>query len=159
MNTLEQGDLGEASAIEWLASVGARVWLPVGHSPDYDILAELDGKILRVQVKTCRYFVKGRWGVQVCTRGGNQSWTGTSKFMTADRCDYLFVLVGDGRRWFIPAKKLGGRNRVCVGGPKYAVFEVARGAPLPQHDDCERRLYNRGSNARGDVRVVKGGRL
>ena len=51
--------------------------------------------------------------------------------MTPDRCDYLFVLVGDGRRWFIPAEALGGRNRMCLGGPKYAEYEVEAGRPLP----------------------------
>jgi PD-(D/E)XK endonuclease len=130
MNTLEQGDLGEVSAMEWLAGVGARILLPIGHSPDYDLVADMDGRLLRVQVKTCKYFLRGRWAVQVCTRGGNQSWSGTSKFMTADRCDYLFVLVADGRRWFIPSHALGGRNRICVGGPKYAEYEVERGRPL-----------------------------
>jgi hypothetical protein len=130
MNTLEQGDLGEVSAMEWLASRGARISLPFGHSPDYDLIADVGGRLLRVQVKACRYFLRGRWAVQVCTRGGNQSWSGTSKFMTPDRCDYLFVLVGDGRRWFIPSHALGGRNRVCLGGPKYAEYEVEKGRPL-----------------------------
>jgi hypothetical protein len=30
----EQGDLGELSAMEWLASQGAHIYLPLGHSPD-----------------------------------------------------------------------------------------------------------------------------
>ena len=49
----EQGDFGELSAMQWLASQGASVALPVGHSPDWDLIAELDGRLLRVQVKTC----------------------------------------------------------------------------------------------------------
>ena len=116
--------------MEWLASAGARLLLPVGHSPDYDLVADLHGRLLKVQVKTCTYFLRGRWAVQVCTRGGNQSWSGTSKFMTADRCDYLFVLVGDGRRWFIPSNRIGGGNAILLGGPKYAEFEVEPGRPL-----------------------------
>ena len=42
--------------------------------------------------------------VTVCTRGGNQSWSGLVKRLDPTSCDYLFVLVGDGRRWFIPAE-------------------------------------------------------
>ena len=133
--------------------------LPIGHSPDWDLIGELDGGLLRVQVKTCTHFRNRRWAVQVCTRGGNQSWSGTSKFMTPDRCDFLFVLVGDGRRWFIPSEALGGGNRICVGGPKYAEFEVARGRPLRLEDRSATPLYNRPRLARGDVRVVKGGGL
>ena len=134
MNTLEQGHLGEVSALEWLLRQGYRCALPYGPSPNWDLLAEIDDRLVRVQVKTCTHFRNGRWPVQVCTRGGNQSWTGTTKFLTPDRCDYLFVLVGDGRRWFIPPDALGGRHRVCVGGPKYAEYEVDPGRPIPR---CE----------------------
>jgi hypothetical protein len=131
MNTLEQGDLGEVSAMEWLASQGARISLPFGHSPDYDLIADVGGRLLRVQVKTSRSRRRGRWIVAVCTRGGNQSWTGIVKRMSAERCDYLFVLVGDGRRWFIPSDHIGGGTSIMVDGPKYAEFEVAQGRPLP----------------------------
>ena len=63
-------------------------------------------------------------------RGGNQSWNGVVKRLDATRCDYLFVHVGDGRRWFIPARALGGGSAIALGGPKYAEFEVERGTPL-----------------------------
>jgi hypothetical protein len=33
INRRQQGDLGEASAIEWLTSKGATVLIPFGHSP------------------------------------------------------------------------------------------------------------------------------
>ena len=97
--------------------------------------------------------------VAICTRGGNQSWSGLVKRMDPRRCDYLFAHVGDGRRWFIPSDRVEGTTAICLGGPKYAEFEVVRGQPLPGRDDAEPPLYNRRSNARGDVRVVKGGRL
>jgi Holliday junction resolvase-like predicted endonuclease len=48
----EQGDLGELSAMEWLASQGARIAIPVFHSPDWDLIAEAGGRVFRVQVKT-----------------------------------------------------------------------------------------------------------
>jgi len=35
INCRQQGDLGEASAIEWLTRQGATVLVPLGHSPDY----------------------------------------------------------------------------------------------------------------------------
>jgi hypothetical protein len=130
MNWREQGDLGELSAMEWLVSQGAKVAIPWGHSPDWDLIAELDGRLLRVQVKTCTCFRK-RWEVTLCTRGGNQSWSGLVKGLDASRCDYLFVHVGDGRRWFIPSHALGGTRGMRLGGPKYAEFEVCAGRPLP----------------------------
>jgi hypothetical protein len=120
-----QGDLGEASAIEWLARQGAKLWLPFGHSPDVDLIAEWpDGTLDRVQVKTCTRVQNGRYAVYLCTRGGNQSWSGLVKRFDPVRCDRLFVLVESGQRWFIPSKQVGGGTAILLGGPKYAEFEV-----------------------------------
>ena len=43
--------------MEWLAGQGAQIYVPVGHSPDVDLVALLDGRLLRVEVKTgtCRH--------------------------------------------------------------------------------------------------------
>src|SRR5206468_9701389 len=126
-----QGELGECWAIEWLSSRGYPVFVPIGHSPDVHLMALIDDQAARVQVKTCRRRVPtDRWAVMICTRGGNQSWNGLSKLFSPDRCDYLFVLVGDGRRWFIPSSVVEGATAIAVGGPKYADFEVERGRPF-----------------------------
>jgi PD-(D/E)XK endonuclease len=124
-NPREQGDLGERLAALWLAQAGYKLWVPLGHSRDADLIAEDDGRrMLRVQVKTSTYFRRGRWAITVCTRGGNQSWSGQVKVLDAAHYDYLFVLVGDGRMWFIPSEQVGGRSGLLLGGPKYAAFEV-----------------------------------
>ena len=52
INRSRQGAIGEASAIEWLTRVGATVSLPFGPSPDYDLVADTGGSLLRIQVKT-----------------------------------------------------------------------------------------------------------
>ena len=135
INRRRQGDLGEASAIEWLTRQGATVSLPLGHSPDYDLIAALHGRLIRVQVKTSTFSAttpKGhnRWSVAVATNGGNQSWTGVTKRFDPDKVDALFVLVGDGRRWLIPASAVEGHNAVALGGPKYSEFEIEPGPVL-----------------------------
>ena len=126
----EQGDLGELSAMEWLVSQGARVYIPVFHSPDVDLIAEVDRQLVRVQVTTCTFWRADRWCVRVATCGGNQSWNGTVKRLDPTRYDLLFVLVGDGRRWCIPAHAVEGGSHLAVGGPKYAEFEVDPGRPI-----------------------------
>jgi hypothetical protein len=130
-NPRRQGDLGELSAIQWLLWSGAEVYLPWGHSPDVDLVADLDGRFVRVQVKTSTCWRADRFEVTLCTRGGNQSWNGLVKRLDPSRCDYLFAHVGDGRRWFIPTSSLGGGSKVMLGGPRYAGFEVEPGYPLP----------------------------
>jgi PD-(D/E)XK endonuclease len=126
----EQGDLGELSAMEWLASQGAKIYVPVGHSPDVDLIADFGDRLLRIEVKTSTQGRRGRWEVHISTRGGNQSWTGLVKYFDPDRCDYLFVHVGDGRRWFIPTQRLESRSGVNLGGQKYSEFEIEPGRPL-----------------------------
>jgi hypothetical protein len=40
------------------------------------------------------------------------------------------VLVGDGRRWFIPSDRVDATTGLALGGPKYAAFEVESGRPI-----------------------------
>jgi hypothetical protein len=133
----EQGNLGEYSAVEWFMSKGMGVAVPIGHTPDWDLMAEVDGRGVRVQVKTSGRFDRGRWAVSISTRGGNRSWSGLVKYLDPARCDYLFVLVGDGRRWFIPTSALECWSQLTLGGPKYAEFEVEPGVAF-LHDRCRR---------------------
>jgi hypothetical protein len=127
-----QGDIGELSAMEWLASKGAVVWVPFGHSPHVDLMAELDGRLLKIQVKTSTFQagVKSavdRWKVAIATNGGNRSWTGLTKKFDPSRVDYLLVIVGNGRRWFIPSAFVEAAREVTLGGTKYSEFEVESG--------------------------------
>jgi PD-(D/E)XK nuclease superfamily protein/antidote-toxin recognition MazE-like antitoxin len=126
----EQGDVGELSAMEWLASQGACIYIPLGHSPDVDLIAAFGDRLLRIQVKTSTCHRRERWAVVISTRGGNQSWSGLVKYFDPDRCDYLFVHVGDGRRWFIPTRRLESRSGLNLGGRKYSEFEIEPGRPL-----------------------------
>ena len=108
---------------------GANVLIPLFHSPDYDLVAEYEQRLLRVQVKTSTSRQNGRWTVALCTRGGNRSWSGIVKRFSAERCDFLFVLVEGGRRWFIPAGAVESATAINLGGSKYAAYEVDSGDP------------------------------
>jgi hypothetical protein len=126
----QQGDIGELSAMQWLASQGAQLYVPLGHSPDVDVVAEIDGRLLRIEVKTSAFVRRGRWVVSIATRGGNRSWSGLVKYFDPDRCDFLFVLVANGRRWFIPTSAIEATATLNLGGPKYGEFEIDPGQPL-----------------------------
>jgi hypothetical protein len=93
-----QGDIGEAAAIARLTRAGFGVWVPLGHSPDADLIAQCDDRLLRVQVKTSTALRNDRYEVSLATKGGNRSWSGRVKTIDASRYEYLFVLVGDGRQ-------------------------------------------------------------
>ena len=125
-----QGDQGEMSAMLWFGERGAAVFVPLTHCRDFDFIADWGEGVARIQVKTSTQFRNRRWFVVVCTRGGNRSWTGLVKYLDPASYDYLFVLIGDGRRWLIPAAEVGGRSAVLLGGPKYMRYEIERGRPL-----------------------------
>jgi Holliday junction resolvase-like predicted endonuclease len=152
LNPRHQGDLGELSAMEWLVEQGATVFMPVFHSPDVDLVADFGDRLIRVQVKTTTYFRNDRWSAAICTRGGNQSWSGVTKRFARSRCDALFVLVADGRRWYIPSAVIDSGTNLLLGGPKYARYEVDRGRPLPVPAD-ERSLDS--ATVRRDTEAVK----
>jgi hypothetical protein len=134
MSPRKQGDLGELSAIDWLGTKGHALYLPLGHSPDVDLVADDGEVLLRVQVKTSTVYRNGRCIVTLCTRGGNRSWSGLVKRFDAERCDRLFVLVADGRRWYIPSQQVFAGSALALGGPKYATFEIEAGRPLRSVD-------------------------
>ncbi len=119
-----RGDIGEAAAIAWLTRAGFGVWVPLGHSPDADLIAQREDRLLRVLVKTSTALRNGRYEVSLATKGGNRSWSGRVKTIDPSHYEYLFVLVGDGRQWFIPAAEIAAKTMVLLGGPKYAAFEV-----------------------------------
>ena len=124
LNPRLQGDLGERSAMLWFWAKGASVFIPLFHCRDFDLIADWGEGLARVQVKTSNFRQNRRWKVAVCTRGGNRSWNGLVKRLDPARYDYLFVVVGDGRRWLIPAEEVGGGNAIMLGGPRYAEFEI-----------------------------------
>jgi hypothetical protein len=121
--------------MEWLAGNGALVWSPLGHSPDVDLLADFDGRLMRVQVKTSTLRHRTprggeRWLVAIATNGGNQSWTGCTKTFDPAKVDCLFVLVGDGRRWLIPAAAIEPQRQITLGGRRYSEFEIGPGQAI-----------------------------
>lgn len=129
-NPRRQGDLGEAAAIHWLTGIGAAVSFPLFHSPDYDLVADLNGRLFRVQVKTSTQAQGDGYVVQIATSGGNQSWTGIVRRFDLSRCDFLFVLVEDGRQWFIPSEVVESGTNIKLGGRKYKEFEVGQGGQV-----------------------------
>ncbi len=153
LNPRLQGDLGERSAMLWLGAQGAGVFIPVFHCRDFDLIADWGEGLVRVQVKTSTVFRNGRWEVTVCTRGGNQSWNRMVKRLDSSRYDYLFVLVEDGRRWFIPAAEVGGGCGILLGGPRYGEFEIE-----PDPIGLRAAAGLKSSSRRGS-RAVKGIRL
>ena len=127
-----QGDLGEADAIAVLTRLGGEVCAPLFSAPDYDLVVDFGDGLQRVQVKTCaRHNELGRFPVQLATLGDNQSWSGLVKYFDRGRCDLLYVVIADGRRWLIPSTAVDARTAITVGGPKYSEYQIDPGGDRP----------------------------
>ena len=129
INRRQQGDLGEASAIEWFTRAGAVVSTPLGHSPDYDLIVDLGAGPLRVQAKTSTQICitpngHERYPVALATNGGNQSWNHETKIFESSRTDLVFVVVAAGRRWLIPSVEIDAERQIQLGGSRYSEFEI-----------------------------------
>ena len=118
----------------WLGERGRGVFLPLVHSPDYDLIADWgDGSPLtRVQVKTSTLFATGRWEVSVCyawrqselERPGQA--LGPDPVRPAVRARRRRPALVHSRR-----RSRGRKRRITLGGPKYAEYEIEPGEPLP----------------------------
>lgn len=124
VNSKKQGDVGVGIAIGYFASKGFTVCLPLTDSQDYDLVID-NGTLEKVQVKTSRKKTKyGNYEVDLRTSGGNKSGTGKTKKLNPEKIDSLFIVTGDGRKYFIPVSVFDGEVGCIRVGIKYTEYEV-----------------------------------
>lgn len=124
MNTKQQGDVGVAMAIAYYTKEGYVVCYPLTDNARYDLIVEKDGVISRVQCKCTDAIEKGSYNVNLRTSGGNQSWSGTIKKISADETDILFVYSMDGASYQFPPEVFDGRSKIAL-GKQYQIYRVA----------------------------------
>lgn len=79
------------------------VSLPITDNNSYDLVADKDGKLSKVQVKTVAKTNKyGTWTAQIGRVRPNKTKNVIHKFDPGE-VDYLFIVLGDGRGYFIPS--------------------------------------------------------
>src|SRR5579859_3724207 len=112
MNSKTQGAIGVGAAIAHYAAQGFPVFAPVADIARYDLIVDTGKQLLRVEVKTTST-ANGQVGLR--TLGGNQSWSGEVKRISAEDCDVVFcynVLTGAHR--IFSASEMEGRRSVTV---------------------------------------------
>jgi len=124
MKPKEKGDLAAAHAIAYFMTNGYEVCLPIGDKRPYDLIAEQDGTLFRVQVKFAGWY-KGdnKYKAALRTMGGNQSFYTSKKYLSTD-FDILFVYVANGRKFVIPWKEITNRNSIAIEASKFSKYEV-----------------------------------
>lgn len=123
MNKRLQGDVGTAAAIYYYTSQGYNVSVPITEATLYDLVVE-NGSIKRVQCKTSKHKSKyGSYEVELRTMGGNQSWSGDVKRLSAKNSDEVFILTGDQQMYVIPTTLLDNSSRISLGA-KWSQYKV-----------------------------------
>lgn len=118
-----QGNLGLSKAIDYFTSHNIVVSIPLNDTQKYDLVAEFNGKLQRVSVKTSRNLsTSGAYSVQLRNTGGA---SGKSKitFFNKETCDYLFIYTGNNDIYLIPSEIINCVNAISVGN-KYIEYKV-----------------------------------
>ncbi len=128
-NTKKQGDWGLGIAIGYFAQEGVTVYLPLTDSQDYDLVIDVQSEVARdkglkkVQVKTTTHKApSGNYYVSLTTKGGNRSGINKIKNFDNKNVDFVFIVTGDGTKYFIPARIL---NVSVTLGKDYDIFKLS----------------------------------
>ncbi len=130
MNSKQQGDIGEAVAIAYYSLKGYKISYPLTNNARYDLIIEKDNHFYRVQCKTTNFKKSsGSFEVSTRTQGGNRSWKGTSKNISSEETDLLFVLTMEGKCYEFSQDFFHNKSMITLGKnkEKYKVWEF----PLP----------------------------
>lgn len=132
MNTKKLGDQALAHAISYFGHQGQTVSLPLTDSQDYDLVAEIDGKLKKVQVKKAGYTRNGTsYIVEIVLRGGTNG--GVYKKKEDFDFDLLFAWTGDGTCFLVPIDKLNGCTTLDSRFDEYKVWQIGKNIGVVDH--------------------------
>lgn len=118
-----QGNIGLGKAIEYFTSHQISVALPLNDTQKYDLIADFNGRLQRISVKTSRNCTQyGTYVIQLRNCGGS-SGKGIVRPFDKTSCDYIFALTGDDKLYLIPSERIEAVNSITV-GKKYTEFQV-----------------------------------
>ena len=118
-----QGNMGLSKAIDYFTSHQIPIALPMNDTQKYDLIADFNGGLQRISVKTSRQLTEyGTYNVNLRNTGGSSGNFKTRPFDNTT-CDYIFILTGADKLYLIPANIITATNAITV-GKKYIEYEV-----------------------------------
>lgn len=111
INSNRRGNIGMGYAIAKLTELGYNISIPITDSQDYDLIADLAGVLLKVQVKTTSYKDKKSEYYMVALR--TKTYNKLKSFTDSD-CDLLLVLTESGQMYLIPKNEIKVRNGLTL---------------------------------------------
>jgi hypothetical protein len=118
--------IGEAAS--WFLQRGYVASVPLAVA-QYDLIAESDDGLVRVQVKTTTRKERGRWVVDIARRvyeasvSANANGARRRQAYRTDEIDMFFIITGDASRYLVPLEATGGVAQLTL-DDKYAAYRV-----------------------------------
>lgn len=114
MNSKEKGNIGEAIALAKFIELGVQVSIPFGDNARYDLVAEFNGKLNKIQVKYCNQLSENDSVICPCASSTNH--TTNKHYTTYEKdVDYMcFYLAPWNEIILIPIEDIGNRKTIVV---------------------------------------------
>ena len=122
------GEIVEAKVLTDLLDCGLSVATPWGDDDPYDLIADIDGKLIRIQVKTARSRTHGEAFSFCCTRNKyckNGIWL-HQKYEEGE-IDY-FATVWEGKTYLVPAEECGQEKQLRISPTKNGMKKLVNWA-------------------------------
>ena len=114
MNSKEKGNIGEAIILAEFVKRGIQVAIPYGDNARYDLIAEFNGKLNKIQIKYCDQKITNN--SVICPMASSTNHT-TNKHLTSyeNDVDYMaFYLKAYDICCLIPIQDCGAHKSICL---------------------------------------------
>lgn len=113
MNSKDKGNIGEALALAEFIKYGIAVSIPYGDNARYDLVADFNGKLNKIQVKYCNQKISENNSI-VCPCASSINHT-TNKHYTTYKNDidyFVFYLAEWDKLLLVPIEKIGSKKSI-----------------------------------------------
>ncbi len=137
LNAKQKGNLTELQVITYLYSLGYHCSLPYGENSRYDLIADIDGQLIRIQVKTASLKNNNPNAIEFSCRSTRINSTGTlNTRYDKNQIDY-FATFWDNQCYLIPVEECSVSKtlRFC-----YPITGQKKGITLAEEYTAEKQI-------------------
>ena len=112
MNSKDKGNIGEAILLAELTKRQIQVAIPFGDNARYDLIAEFNGKLNKIQIKYCGQTTENNSFICPCASSTNHT---TNKHLSTyeEDVDYMaFYLAPIDKTLLVPTEKIIGKKTI-----------------------------------------------
>lgn len=113
MNSKDKGNIGEALALAEFIKYGIAVSIPYGDNARYDLVADFNGKLNKIQVKYCNQKISENNSI-ICPCASSTNHTTNKHYTTYENdIDYfVFYLAKWDELLLVPIEKIGSKKSI-----------------------------------------------